>query len=91
MGFPIKVILELRGTEYVGVCGLFCLFRNFACLLSSTDFFFKINFLEKFLQEYHHCQTDWIQVRSDILSGLIWVQTVCKRLSADDTSRLRVK
>ena len=25
----------------------------------------------------------WIQVRPDILSGLVWVQTVCK-LSADD-------
>ena len=24
------------------------------------------------------CQTDWIQIRPDILSGLIWVQTVCK-------------
>ena len=25
------------------------------------------------------CQTVWIQIRPDILSGLIWVQTVCKR------------
>ena len=24
------------------------------------------------------CQTVWIQIRSNILSGLIWVQTVCK-------------
>ena len=24
------------------------------------------------------CQTIWIQIRPDILSGLIWVQTVCK-------------
>ena len=24
------------------------------------------------------CQTDWIQIRPDILSGLIWVQSVCK-------------
>ena len=24
------------------------------------------------------CQTFWIQIRSDILSGLIWVQTVCR-------------
>ena len=24
------------------------------------------------------CQTVWIQIRSDILSGLIWVQIVCK-------------
>ena len=24
------------------------------------------------------CQTIWIQIRPDILLGLIWVQTVCK-------------
>ena len=24
------------------------------------------------------CQTDWVQMRPDILPGLIWVQTVCK-------------
>ena len=24
------------------------------------------------------CQTVWIQIRSDVLSGMIWVQTVCK-------------
>ena len=40
--------------------------------------FFKINFFEKFFQQYHQCQTDWIPIRPDILSGLIWGQTVCK-------------
>ena len=29
-------------------------------------------------QELHQCQTVWIQIRTDILLGLIWVQTVCK-------------
>ena len=29
----------------------------------------------KILQEYHQCQTVWIQIRPDKLSGLIWVQT----------------
>ena len=24
------------------------------------------------------CQTDWIQIRPDVLSGLVWVLTVCK-------------
>ena len=33
-------------------------------------------------------QTVWIQNRPDILSSLIWVQTICKGLiSADGTSR----
>ena len=40
--------------------------------------FFKNQFFEKFFQEYHLCQTVWNQIRPDILSGLIWVQTVCK-------------
>ena len=48
-------------------------------LLSSADFF-KINFFKKFFQEYHQieCQKVWIQIRPDVLSGLIWVQTFCK-------------
>ena len=41
--------------------------------LSSADFFIKI--LSGIPSE---CQTVWIQIRPDILSGLIWVQTVCK-------------
>ena len=36
--------------------------------------FFKINFFEI----RSECQTVWIQIRIDILSILIWVQTVCK-------------
>ena len=36
--------------------------------------FFKINFFENFFQEYH---TSVKQIGS-ILSGLIWVQSVCK-------------
>ena len=42
-------------------------------------FFFKINFFEKNLSGVpSDCQTDWIQIRPDILSSLIWVQSVCK-------------
>ena len=51
------------------------LFSGFLyCLLT----FFIFNFIKKFFQE--HCQTVWIQIRTDILSVLIWVQTVCKGL-----------
>ena len=45
----------------------------FGCLL----IFFENNFLEKLFQECHQCQIVWIQIRPDIWSGLIWVQTVC--------------
>ena len=37
-----------------------------------------MNFFKKLFQEHCQCQTDWVQIRPDILSGLIWVQTVCK-------------
>ena len=58
-----------------------CLLGNFSCFLSSDllIFFFKINFFEKFFQELPlECQTVWILIRPDILSGLIWVQSVSK-------------
>ena len=43
---------------------------------------------KKIFQEYHQCQTVCMQLRPDVLSGLIWVQTFYK---ADDTRRQRVK
>ena len=62
---------------------------NFARLLLSSDFFQHLHFKK---------QSVWIQIRPDIMSGLIWVQTVCNGyqeklqiLSADNTSRQRVK
>ena len=42
-------------------------------LLVSADFFQKN--LPGTLSE---CQTVWVQIRIDDLSGLIWVQSVCK-------------
>ena len=40
--------------------------------------YFKIKFFKKFFQEYHQSVKQLIQIRPDILSGLIWIQTVCK-------------
>ena len=41
--------------------------------------FFQNPFFRKILSGIpSECQTDWIQMRPDILSGLIWVQSVCK-------------
>ena len=46
--------------------------------LSSADFF-QNHFFRKILSGISsECQTVWIQVKPDILLGLIWVQTVCK-------------
>ena len=63
-------------------------------LLSPADFF-QINFSKKFFQEaLTECQTVWIQIRTNILSVLIWVQTVCKgyqQTTKVDASEERVK
>ena len=40
----------------------------------SKSFFFSKILSEKTSE----CQTDWTQIRPDILSGLIWVLSVCK-------------
>ena len=47
-------------------------------LLSSADFFQNQLFWKNLSEISSECQTVWIQIRPDILSGLIWVQTVCK-------------
>ena len=57
----------------------FCPPGKFFMLFCFVRIFFKINFFEKIISgipsEY---QTDWIQIRPDISSGLIWIQSVCK-------------
>ena len=64
-------------------------------LLPSADFFqnqfFKKIILSETLSE---CQTVWIQIRTNIVSVLIWVQTVCKdrqQITKVATSKGRVK
>ena len=45
-----------------------------------SDFFFKNSFFKKqyLSRKISECQTAWNQIRTDVLSVLIWVQTVCK-------------
>ena len=55
-----------------------CLLGNFACFFVVCSFF-QSQLFGKILSGIPlECQTVWIQIRPDILSGLIWVQTVCK-------------
>ena len=61
--------------------------------LSSADLYQNQHFRKKIFQECHQreCQTVWTHIRPDILSGLMWVQTVCECYQAeDDISRQRV-
>ena len=54
------------------------LLGKFACFLSSADLI-QNHFLEKFFQKtLSVCQTAWTQIRTNIMSVLIWVKTVCK-------------
>ena len=58
-------------------CMLFC--RLFCFCIYFYFIIFLINFFKKNLSGMpSECQTVWIQIRPDVLSGLIWVQTVCK-------------
>ena len=57
---------------------LFAYWEILHAFLLSADFF-KINFFKKFFWGISfECQTNWIHIRPNILSGLIWIQTVCK-------------
>ena len=53
--------------HFMSVNTAYCVILN-AFLLSAV-FFFKINFFEKFFQEYHQCHTVWIQIRPNMLSA----------------------
>ena len=46
-------------------------------LLSSADFFQNKLFQKIISGTLSECQRVWIQIRTDILSVLIWIQTVC--------------
>ena len=59
-------------------------------MLRLLTFFKTFNFFKKNSGTLSECETVWIQIRINILSVLIWVQTVsvCKlRLSADNKSQ----
>ena len=63
-----------------------CMLGNCSCFYFRMLTFFKKNF---FLKINHpgppkECQIVWIQIKTDITLVFIWVQTVCKRLLADD-------
>ena len=70
-----------------------CMLGNFACLFCRLLIFFQNIIFQKIFKEYHQCQTVWIQIRPGILSGLIWIQTVCtdyQQTTKVATSRQRV-
>ena len=53
--------------------------KFFHAFLSSADFFQNQVFRKIISGIPSECQTDWIQIRPDILSGLICVQSVSRQ------------
>ena len=53
---------------------------NFSCFCYRLLTFFKINFFEKFHLGtlLYGLQMVWTKIRTDIMSVLIWVQSICK-------------
>ena len=51
---------------------------SYFMFLSPADFFETRLFHKQIIQEHYQCPTVWIQITTDILSALIWVQFVCK-------------
>ena len=57
----------------------FCPLGHFSQFFFRLLIFFKIDFYKKMISRIpSECQTFWIQIRPNVMSGLIWVQTVCK-------------
>ena len=44
----------------------------------SADFFSKFNFSKNSFRNTIRVSNGWIQIRTDLQSVLIWIQTVCK-------------
>ena len=66
----IVPIWWVKGKLLAYTSGKFCM------LFCHMLIFFKIDIFENVFQEHHQCQTVWIQIRPEILSSQIWVQTV---------------
>ena len=58
----------------------------FPAFLSSADIFQNQLFRKILSGISYECQTVWTQIRPDILSGLIWVQTICKLMPRQSSS-----
>ena len=79
--FPLTCDKKIAGFQLnQGVCYLlFVLYWVILhAFLSSADFF-QNQLFQKILSGIpSECQTVWIPIRPDVLSGSIWVKTVCK-------------
>ena len=78
----------------VAACYLIACLVIFHDFLSSADFFQNLFFQKILTGTLSECQTVWIHIRTDFLSVLTCVQTVCKgyqQTTKVDTSKERVR
>ena len=78
--------LNIKGSNFTTGLTLSML-GNFSCFCCHLLTFFLIIFFNFFSRTLSVCQTVWIQIRTDILSVLIWAQTVCKGYQQTNKSR----
>ena len=79
--FPYYIYSNLICTIIMWSGPLFstlCILGNVSCFCCRLLAFFKISFFKKKSGTLSECQTIWTQIRTDIMSVLIWVQTICK-------------
>ena len=78
INWSYKNFIQVRAFESSLSLNL-CMLGNCSCFCCLLLTFFKVNFFKEFSSgTQSKCLTVWIQIRTDDLSGLIWVQTVCK-------------
>ena len=70
------------------MCLILCVLVTEQAFLSSADFFQNQLFQKILLGIASECQTVWILIRPEILSGLIWVRTVSKGYQQTKVSSL---
>ena len=58
--------------------------------MSSADFFFQYFFKKILSGISSEFQNVWIQISPDVLSGLLWVQNVCKGYQQTPTASLEL-
>ena len=73
------------------VASALCILGYFSFFFCSLLIFFRNQLFCKILSGIpSECPTVWILIRHDILSGLIWTQTVCKGYQQTELSRQRL-
>ena len=72
------IVTEYAALKHVHSADLLAPWEIFHTFLFSADFLQNQLFQKNLSGIPSECQTGWIQTRPDILSGLIWVQSVCK-------------